>query len=222
MTERIAQDTFVPSLATVVNYPYPEAGSVYAKDFPGSPWRSGPWRWSTNGHIIIGFNDGNPSGAVDDAPGNLVTARERYLDAPLVNAVAVPLGELRTMAGEVFAPCYQSCASCDGLGRYDGDGCPCEHCGQTTRPVCGFCNGTGKEPDYLPERPMRVAGVPINVAYLAFGLAVVANPTDGVVRMARVESKKGGALVLDGDGWRIGLMQIAEWAASSIPEWSHA
>lgn len=221
MTKTIASETFIPSLSTVVNYPYPGAGSFYAEDFPGSPWRTGPWRWSTNGHIIVGFNDGNPDGVVDNAPGELVTARERYLDSALVDAVGVPVVELREMAGEVFAPRYQSCQSCDGRGRYDVDECPCEHCGLPTRPVCSSCKGSGRESAYLPERPMRVAGVPVNVAYLAFGLAVV-NQSAGVVRLARVAVKGGDALVVDGDGWRICLMQIGVWASSSIPVWSPA
>lgn len=205
----IELEMFTPTLAGLVSYPYPIA--MYA----GGPWRSGSWRFATEGHLIIGERVSDDC-ALPSPPERLSSGAPKFLEPAVVHAFDVSMADMRAAAGAVFVPDTEECAYCGGGGRI-GEGFPCEHCEQMTRATCDDCDGSGCVAVRMPDRYVRIAGVPVNWPYIAYALAAV-SPCE-TVHVGSLDVGAGKVLILDGDGWRIGLMQINDLYANGISVW---
>lgn len=166
---------------SVVSAPSIEALPTYNvgddDTFIGAPWQIGGWRWATNGHLLIAerLREGETAAPV---PARFQVAGDRFIEPPLPEPVlTADFSALRQAAGDVFVPHTTTCRSCEGRGRDQNIVSPCEHCERPTSPHCYDCEGTGKVKGYMPERPIRIAGVPVNFTYLAYGLAAVSRMT---------------------------------------------
>lgn len=203
MTTTIQETTATPSLSALRSY----YGFVDTEEgAPAAPWLAEGWEWSTNGHLIVAQR---VTSQKEWLPKKLEKAR-RYLVDALVVVLEGSLASLRAFAGDVFAPSEEDCDHCDGTG-YDTyrDEVVCEHCHETTRVQCERCDGDGKVTASLPRRYGIVAGLPVSLPSLAYALAIV-EPCDTVRvgYLATDATKQHRALVIDGGGWRVVLMQV--------------
>jgi hypothetical protein len=211
-----ATEVFQPSMAGLATY----CGS--GSDYDGAPWQVGAWRVSTNGHLFIGERAPDGGNPLTDRMTRVQDRLAQYCENAIVGSVSGSFTALRAFAGDVYAPQAEVCESCHGSGRY-GEDSPCEHCehcGKFTRSECRTCEGDGMIGAELPHRYARVGGVPVNLAYLAYALAVV-QPCErvSVGVLDGVGTSYGRVLAVDGDNWRIALMQIREDAAENLPQW---
>lgn len=185
-------------------------GSMHFETPQHKPWRCGAWLWATNGHLLVALRDDGSD--ADPTPENKMKA-VHYLEDKPADLTRVAMADLRVMAG-VIQSHGEPCDECGGSGRQSfGEEISCEHCGQSTRPECHVCGGDGRAG--LEIRYVRVAGVPVNVVLLAYGLSIV--PQDQYVEIGNVvASGEHKALVVVGTGWRVVLM-CCKGLTESIP-----
>lgn len=171
---------------------------------PTTPWRKGGWQIATNGRILVAVK-------VDDSPE--CTLPKKYgksfdwLQGELSDAFRADFKALRKFAGPVV-PAHVDCSDCLGSGyAADSDPFACEHCGRQTHKPCYKCSGDGGEP--LPQRFARIAGIPLNLAYLAFCLSIV--PVREVVTVGYLKTgPTNWPVAVDGGDWRVLVMRIKE------------
>lgn len=186
---------------------------LHFETVPTRPWRLGPWVWASNGHVLVALRDEGLD--ADVTPESRVKAA-RYLEETPTKLQAVSLPSLRGFAGVAPSP-NDPCEQCHGSGFSDySDAVVCEHCSQETRLPCEECGGGGGE--RLCIRYGRVAGVPVNLALLAYALTQV--PHSDVAEIGSIPAS-GSHLVLMvlGVDWRIALMCCSDVAldAPSFP-----
>jgi len=195
-----------PTLAGVASY----FGTFLDTVEPSQPWQAGAWTVATNGVMLLARKGESASPL---PPDKYRAPIERFLSSAFT-PVPAQMADLLTFAGEPFtgAPCD----SCGGTGR-DAfvAGVTCEHCGDVTQPECSYCGGDGQES--LPWTCAYVLGVPINLSYLAYGLAAM-TPC-GQVAVGTIGKDGRRAVVIESETERFVLQQMRDTHSDSAPRW---
>lgn len=196
-----------PTLAGVARY----FGSMGDADRSSQPWVCSQWLVTTNGVMLLGRKG---TAGVDSVPERLRSAVDNFLSSPLLAMVDAAMNELIAFAGDVFFA--GDCKECLGSGlAIDSEFITCQHCGQLTLPECHACGGDGRED--LPVQYAYVCGVPVNPAYLAYGLAAMTPCERVTVGIVGPEYRR--AIVIESDSDRFVLQQMRDPEQPDLPRW---
>ena len=201
-----------PSLAGLADY----MRSYYTEGIGAAPWRCGDWLVSTNGWAAVAV----PSprmGQADTLPEKLLKVNDWLINGELEYPVSCRFEDLAKRAGAVPVVEDAPCGDCGGSGRDDGEETTCEHCHHSTRMECDHCGGEGVITPMLPQQPVRICGLVLDMTVLAYPLALV-TPCESV-QIGPIKGHEGKMLGIFADGWRIAVVAMASWAAKDAPTW---